>query len=69
MEVNNFIRDGWESWGDIWNGSHFLILVVSFFFLVLVPLLLLKTLRFIFKNAEKRRPTPQAATIRRSSLR
>lgn len=22
MEVNNFIRDGWESWGDIWNGGY-----------------------------------------------
>ena len=31
VEVNNFVRDGWESWGDIWNGPHFLILVVSLF--------------------------------------
>ena len=22
MEVNNFVRDGWESWGAIWNGGY-----------------------------------------------
>jgi hypothetical protein len=32
MEVNNFVRDGWESWGDIWNGPSVNSLIFSFLF-------------------------------------
>jgi hypothetical protein len=70
MEVNNFVRDGWESWGDIWNGPHFLILVVSLFCLPYAcPDPTVEGPPFHQQNAEKGRATPQAATIRRSSLR